>query len=731
MPCQKHWQCACGEGLKGNLVNMDMEYDLDSVSVESNRDTKKDNPFISKAQHFFESVYKKEIERLAEHYPQKRSLVVDFRELEKFDVELADELLDHPGYLLEACHEAIQNIDLPLLEAGEFKPRVRFRNLPKDRDKLIRNLSAEDLGTFISVEGIVRQITDVMPKLIVASWQCRHCGNTYDTPQDGPKVRQPAFCECRHRDFVLVPEKSQFVDYQKIQIQEPLEKLRGNEQAGTLDVYLSEDLVNRITAGDKTRFYGLLELLPSKEQKTVYGRVFIANYLEETQKEFEDLEITPEEETEIRELSKNPKIYELLIQSVAPSIYGHENVKEAIVLQMFGGARKSIPGNPQIRGNIHVLLIGDPGTGKSQMLQATKDIAPKSIYVAGKTTSGVGLTASAVKDDFGEGGWTLKAGALVLASGGMCMADELDKLDDEDRSAMHEAMEQGMISVAKAGIVTRFHTDTSVLAAANPKFSRFDSFTPFIDQINLAPSLISRFDLFFMIRDVLDRTKDEQISQHILKTQHAGELILQSKRKGKTIPKEQQEQIRSISTPPVPAELLRKFISFARQNVFPLLSTEASSLISDFYVGLRDQGKREGGTYAATHRQLEGLVRLSEASARVRLSDTIEKIDAERAIRLLKNSLEDVVKDPATGKIDFDIIASGQSMTQQTNLKKILSIIRSKASEMDMVPIADVIEEAKNQGIPDDRVRDLIDKLANQGDIYKPRHQFVKPTQHG
>ncbi len=688
-----------------------------------------ENPFTPKIQLFFETVYKKDIERLAGHYPQKRSLLIDFKELEKFDVELADQLLDNPDYLLEAFQSAIQAIDLPLLEAGEFKPRVRFSNFPKDRDIMIRHLSAEHLSKFISVEGVVRQITDVMPKLVSAAWQCRRCGNTYKTPQDGHKIRQPAFCECRHREFVLVPEQSVFVDYQKIEIQEPLEKLRGNEQAGTVSVYISEDLVNRITAGDKTRFYGILRLLASKENQVVYGRYLEVNNLEETQKEFEDLEISQEEEIQIRELSKDPKIYEKLVMSVAPGIYGHEIVKESIVLQMFGGMKKEIPGTPSIRGNVHILLIGDPGTGKSQILQATKDIAPKSIYVAGKTTSGVGLTASAVKDDFGEGGWTLKAGALVLASGGMCMADELDKLDNEDRSAMHEAMEQGRISVAKAGIVTRFNADASVLAAANPKFSRFDPFTPFIDQINLPASLISRFDLFFMIRDVLDRTKDEKIAQHILKTHQVGESILQYKKKGTKFGAEADENLAAISAPPVPSELMRKFISFARQNVFPRMELEAITLISDFYVNLRDQGKKEGGAYAATHRQLEGLVRLAEASARVRLCDTVEKQDAERAIRLLRASLEDVVKDPTTGKIDFDIIASGQSMSQQTNLRKVLSIIRAKASEMDMVPIGDVFEEAKAQGIDEDKTRELIDKLAHQGDIYRPRHQFLKPTQ--
>ncbi len=422
-----------------------------------------------------------------------------------------------------------------------------------------------------------------------------------------------------------------------------------------------------------------------------------------------------------------PEIYENLIKSIAPAIYGHERVKESIILQLFGGVKKYLPGNQTIRGNIHVLLVGDPGTGKSQILQSSHNIAPRSIYTAGKTTSGVGLTASAVKDDFGEGGWTLKAGALVLSSGGICMVDELDKMDAEDRSAMHEAMEQGMISVAKAGIVTRFKSDTSILAAANPKMSRFEQYTPFIEQINLPASLISRFDLFFMIKDVLDKTKDEAITAHILKTHKSGELISQYKKKGKAFQKHEQEEIDLISAPPVDPELLGKYISYTRQNIFPVMTKDAIQAIGDFYIGLRDIGRKDG-SYAATHRQLEGLVRLAEASARIRLFDTAKKEDAERAIKLVKASLSDVVTDPETGKIDYDIIMTGQTHTQVTNMRKILSIIRDKAAEMDNVPLQDVLNEAVAEGIDKERARDLIQKLEKNGELYRPRHNFLKPT---
>ncbi len=687
-----------------------------------------ENPFAEKFLSFFESQYKKEIEKLVESYPEKRSLNIDFALLQQFDYELADELIENPDYLLDAAHTAIEGIDIPALEIATFKPHVRFFNLPKDREPLVRDIGSKHLGKLIAVEGVVRQITQVQPKLLVANWRCRRCGNIYQIEQDKQQIRMPNFCECKHRDFELVEEQSEFVDSQRIQIQEPLEKLKGNEQPTPLDVYVADDLVNMISPGDKTRFVGVLRLYPPQSKKAVYGRFLEAIHLEETAKEFEEVEITEEEEKEIRRLAKSKDIYERLTRSIAPAIYGHDVVKETIALQLFGGVKKTLPGDQSIRGNLHVLLVGDPSTGKSQLLQAANNIAPKSIYTAGKTTSAVGLTASAVKDDFGEGGWTLKAGALVLSSGGTCMADELDKMDPEDRFALHEAMEQGMVSVAKAGIVTRFKADTSILAACNPKLSRFDQYTPFIEQINLPATLISRFDLFFMIRDVLDKTKDEAIAAHILRTHKSGEIISQYKKKGKALKKKEMEEIEAIAAPAIEPGLLGKYISYARQNIFPALCREAIAAISEFYVSLRDSGRKEG-SYAATHRQLEGLVRLGEASARVRLSDIVEKQDAERAIRLMRASLSDVVTDPETGKIDYDIIATGVTHTQVTNMKKILNMVKSKARDVDAVPVQDVLDEAESEGISKDKARDLIAKLERKGELYRPRHDVLKPTQ--
>ncbi len=708
-----------------------MDREERSVEREAEQETEQEeNPYVAKFVAFLESAYKKEIERLVQEYPEKRSINIDFKDLEEFDYELADELLDNPDNLLEAAELAAQLIEVPALDIEKFAPHLRFFNLPQDRQPLVRDVGSQYVNKLICVEGAIRQITDAMPKITVATWQCRRCGNTYNTPQDTHELKTPPFCECRHRDFTLVQEHSEFIDYQKVEIQEPLEKIKGNEQAAAVEIFLSDDLVHQVNAGQTVKFTGILRLRQPKGKETVFGRYIEAIHVNETDKEFDEFDILPEEAEEIKALAKDPKIYEKLTASIAPSIFGHDAVKESIILQMFGGVKKILPGDHSIRGNIHILLMGDPGTGKSQLLTATDKLAPKSIYTAGRTTSGIGLTAAAVKDDFGEGGWTLKAGALVLSSGGMCMADELDKMSPDDRVALHEAMEQGMVSVAKAGIVTRFKADTTILAAANPKHNRFDPYTPFSEQINMPPSLISRFDLFFMIKDVLDRTKDEQISKHILESHHAGEIIVQNRKKGKKISAEQQQLIDERVKPAIDADLLKRYISYARQNTFPVMIKDSIKAIGDFYMELRDIGRKEG-SYAATHRQLEGLVRISEASAKVRLSDTVELEDAERAIRLVKTCLEETVTDPETGKIDYDIIASGQTHTQMTNLKKVLDIVKGimREGELDAAPIEQVIEEVGAAGIEKDKVHDLIEKLVKKGDLYRPRHKFLKPVQ--
>ncbi|NPA86857.1 MAG: minichromosome maintenance protein MCM, partial [Candidatus Diapherotrites archaeon] len=465
-------------------------------------DVTSNEELVQKAEQFLRIYHMDDLVEISKNYPKKRRLLIDYAKLAQFDFNMADEFLENPDYYRELFEYAAQRIEIPGAPK-DMVIRVGIKNVPSVRKVLIRDLSSEFIGKIIVVEGIVREVTDVMPRIKVAVWACKACGNQVPVVQEGPSLKKPLSCPfCGKRDFELLEEKSKYTDFQKIRIQEPLEYLRGGEQSRHIAIYLEDDLVNRTAPGERILVTGVLRIKKTQGRSTVQDKYVEALFIESVQKEFEELEPSPEELRIIKELASDPDIYNKLVASIAPAIKGHEKVKEAIALQLFGGVKKTLPDGTRIRGNIHILLLGDPGTGKSQMLEYAARLAPKSFYVAGKTVTGAGLTASAERDEFGEGGWVIKAGVLVLASGGLAAIDEFDKIDPKERQALHEAMEQQTVSVAKAGIVTRFKAETSILAAANPKFGRFSDDEPILNQISIEPTILNRFDLMFVIREV-------------------------------------------------------------------------------------------------------------------------------------------------------------------------------------------------------------------------------------
>jgi len=708
------------------MVDIDLEKELNEFDIKESKSILVDE-YVDLFIDFFEDVYKKEIEQLASNYPTKKSLDIDYKKLEDFDLNLAERLLSSPGIIFEAANVAIKKIDLGILDSeieDNFEPIVRFFNLPEEYRVSIREVGSEHLTDLVSVEGTIRVITEKLEKLTQAYYICRKCSTPVVLSQKTQQLVKPVMCnECKSREFDLDLEQSKFIDYQKIQIQEPLENLKGSEQASNIDVYLSDDLVNRCSAGDKIIVTGTLKLRPPKGDINIFSRYLVANHIEKIDQEYEELKISYEEEQDIKALSKKEDVYQLLSKSVAPNIFGHEVVKEAVTLQMFGGVKKEIA-KQKFRGNIHILLVGDPSTGKSKILEYANILAPKSIYVAGKTVSGAGLTVSAVKDEYGEGGWTLKAGAIILASGGIAMIDEFDKIGADDRSSLHEAMAQATVSVSKAGLYSKFRADTSVLAAANPKYNRFDPYKNPLEQIDLPFSLLSRFDLYFVIPDLLDRQMDSDIAKHVLRTQELAEKL---SGRDKTISKEELNDIEKEILPSIDPNLFKKFVAFARQNIRPVLSKEASDIILKYYVELRDLG-RKNRSFTATPRQLEGFIRLSEASAKIKLKKTIDAEDAQRAIRIFKTSLEQVAMDKETGKIDIDILQTGQSQSERNFVKVVLKYLKDLSSK-DPITTKEFIDFTTKEGHDKDKVMDAISKLKKIGDIYEPRSGLLKATE--
>ncbi|QFU81928.1 LAGLIDADG family homing endonuclease [Natronorubrum aibiense] len=1163
---------------------------------------------VDSFEQFFRNYYDNDIKQLAQRYPnEQRSLRVDWQDLYRFDPDLADDFLNQPEQLQRYAEEALRLYDLPI-DVSLGQAHVRIYNLPETESPEIRDIRARDMNSLVQVHGIVRKATDVRPKIEEAAFECQLCGTLNRIPQSSGDFQEPHECQgCeRQGPFKVNFDQSEFVDSQKLRMQESPEGLRGGETPQSLDVHIEDDITGEVTPGDHVSATGVLRLEQQgndQEKSPVFDFYMEGMSVDIDEEQFEDMDITDEDKEEIVRLSSSEDIYEQMVASIAPSIYGYEQEKLAMILQLFSGVTKQLPDGSRIRGDLHMLLIGDPGTGKcvhgdtkitladgrnvpireivesnledpkpiddgwydeidfnipslqddgsiapqratkvwkreapnqmyrirtssgrelevtpshplfvqndgqlkpviaddlttgqfiaaprtltvdgndtlnvdfrqsrspnavqldlpgqwtpslarligyiiaegyvqqrddntgfvsitnndrevlddatdalkklglnttervpheskdayellcsagefvsflkvlepcilqssseqcvpdsifeasatikseflkafiegeghvsesqreltvasisrnlledvrtlllsvgirsqlherqnssyrlrisgneferyvskvgfitqrkqqaaeqyagtmrntnrdvipdigselrrireslsltqaecglprstyqhyergsrnpsresfekvvatfkdalsaeeapsedgvladggslkrslntleqfvegdvcweriecvnsvepdydwvydlevegthnyisngvishnSQMLGYIKNIAPRAVYTSGKGSSSAGLTAAAVRDDFGDGQqWTLEAGALVLADQGIAAVDELDKMRSEDRSAMHEALEQQKISVSKAGINATLKSRCSLLGAANPKYGRFDHYEPISEQIDLEPALVSRFDLIFTVTDDPDEEKDRNLAEHILTTNYAGELTTQREQMTSIdVSNEEIEEMTGQVDPEIDAELLRKYIAYAKQNCHPRMTEAAREAIRDFYVDLRLKGTDEDAPIPVTARKLEALVRLSEASARVRLSDTVEQHDAERVIEIVRSCLQDIGVDPETGEFDADIVEAGTSKSQRDRIKNIKQLISDIEEEYDDgAPVDIVLDRAEEIGMDHSKAEHEIEKLKQKGEVYEPSTDNLRTT---
>jgi replicative DNA helicase Mcm len=668
----------------------------------------------------------------ANRYPDERSVVLKFSDINAIDPELAIMLLDYPTESLEAAQEAMRSV-LPEELERKVSLNLRITGLPEDVRVDIRNLRSAHLGKFLSIEGLVRKATEVRPKLIEAVFRCLRCDARLRIAQDAQMLKEPLQCYTEQGGcgrtagatrFILMQDESVYIDSQKIEIQESPEGLRGGAQPERLEAFLQDDITGKVSPGDRIILNGILigmQRTGAGPKSTLFNIALQVNSLEYREHEYDEIEITEEDVEKIKEMASSGDVIRDISNSISPTIYGFEVEKEAFALQLFGGVPKVMDDGTRIRGDIHILLVGDPGLAKSQLLRYMAELAPRGIYTSGKSSSAAGLTAAAVKDEFGEGRWTLEAGALVLADKGVACVDELDKMSDYDRSAMHQIMESQIITVAKAGITATLQARCSILGAANPKEGRFIAEEAIASQIDLPPALLSRFDLIFPLLDKPNRVQDRNIASHILKAHRVGEMM-----KNETIPQglgeEKLRKERESVMPRFDRTMLRKYISYAKR-INPVMDDDAMVAIMEEYLRIRGMGEGDTASVPITARQLEAYVRLAEASARGRLSPKVEKQDAERAIRIVNYYLSKV----AYGKEGYDIdrITGATNRSTQVKARTLMNIISDEGGK-DGIEMEALKSRAQEFGISEEELDDLITKLSEDSLIYQVKNGVYK-----
>ncbi|MGB0653425.1 MAG: minichromosome maintenance protein MCM [Thermoplasmatota archaeon] len=686
--------------------------------------TVQDATLSAKWDAFFQEL-QAQVDQVALDYPETRSLVVPFNDVQLRDPDLADYLLQRPSHALRVGNNVLAQMDVPVV--GQ-KPRLNLRitGLPESARLLPRALRSEHLGKLLALEGLVKKVTEVRPMMLEAAFECKFCGNYLHVVQEEEFVQEPVQCDACEKTgpWKLREEESRYIDHQKVEIQESPEGLRGGEQPERLTIYLKDDLVHQVAPGDRVCLNGVLTTQARRQgqlKRTEFNKLLNGLSVEVQQQEFEEINLEPEDEELILQLSQDPMIYERLRASFAPTIQGMGEVKDALILSLFGGLAKHYKDGSRTRGDIHVMLVGDPGVAKSQLLRYLSKLAPRSVYTSGKASTAAGLTAAAVKDDFGEGQWTLEAGALVLADMGVVCIDELDKMSSQDQSSMHQAMEQQEISVAKAGISATLKSRCAVIGAANPKLGRFDEYESLHGQIDMPPALLSRFDLIFALTDKPNRDKDSDLASFILKTHQAGEV--REHRAAHPTGRyslEDEESMMARIEPDLEAEVFRKYVAYAKRNIVPVLTDEALEHLQQYYVDFRNQS---GDSIPFTARQLEAFVRLTEASARVRLSQEATLEDAKRALHIVEFYMNSVGVDRETGNFDIDVIATGVSSSQHDRMRIVQTIVRelSDVSDEGMAREEEIVAEAARRGLAADAVKKSLEMGLRNGTFYQKR----------
>ena len=660
------------------------------------------------------------VEQIDQMMPKhSKYIVVDYNDLVSVPT-IESKFIESPDEILIAFSKAIKEIlqeRFPeYARKIEHDIRARIANFPAERS--LRQINSEVITKMTSVSGMVVRASEVKPLAKELTYKCLDKHISKFTLLDGMSLDKAVKCQspkCPYTNLAIVAEESRFIDFQIVRLQELPEDLPPGQLPHYVNVSMKQDLVDYARPGDRIVLTGIVRIEQERvsgvkqSESALYRLRMDGNNIEfiggrgiKGSRRTEREEISPDEQKIIRTLSKNPDIYDRLIASFAPHIRGHELFKEAILLLIVGSTQRALSDGSKVRGDINVFLVGDPGTAKSEMLKFCARIAPRGLYTSGRGSTAAGLTAAVVRD--ASGIFMLEAGAVVLGDQGLVCIDEFDKMRPEDRSALHEVMEQQSASIAKGGIVATLNARTSILAAANPMFGKYDPFKNLTENVNLPIPLLTRFDLVFVVRDIPHEEKDRQIAQHIL-SQHGTSG--------------------TDTTSLIDVDILTKYLAYAKRND-PVLTKEAENKIMEFYLKMRSvEGEDKEKMITITPRQLEGLIRLSTARARILLKNQVEEDDADRAIYLFNEMLKNAGIDVNTGKIDIGVL-QGRPRSEVSKLATFMEILKSLEGE----PQSPVLEQTfvdelvKSEKFNEEEARNYIRRMVRDATIYesKPGH---------
>ncbi|KAI4468321.1 dna replication licensing factor mcm family member [Holotrichia oblita] len=685
-----------------------------------------------------EPLYLQKLEEI--HTLEEPFLNVNCNHLETFDEGLYRQLICYPQEVIPTFDMTVNEMFYERYPAAVLEHQIQVRPFNVEKTRNMRSLNPEDIDQLITICGMVIRTSNIIPEMREAFFKCIVCSFTTVVEIDRGRITEPTLCtNCNtNHCFTLIHNRSQFTDKQLVKLQESpvrdcnifnykhhdnfatktifllTDDMPAGQTPHTVVLFAHNDLVDTVSPGDRVTVTGIYRAQPiqvnprMRNIRSVYKtHIDVLHFRKVDQKRLYEEEdgkdhcFPPERVELLQILAQKPDIYDRLARAIAPSIYENEDIKKGILLQLFGGTKKTFvtSGRTNFRAEINILLCGDPGTSKSQLLQYVYNLVPRSQYTSGKGSSAVGLTAYVTKDTETRQ-LVLQTGALVLADNGICSIDEFDKMNDSTRSVLHEVMEQQTLSIAKAGIICQLNARTSILAAANPNESQWNKNKTIIENVQLPHTLLSRFDLIFLILDPQNELFDKRLAKHLVS------LYYRTR-------EQEEDEILDMS-------ILRDYIAYAKEHIHPKLGEEASQRLIQAYVDMRKVGSGRG-QISAYPRQLESLIRLAEAHAKVRFSQTVTVDDVEEAYRLHREALKQSATDPLSGKIDVGILTTGLSSAARKRRVELAQSVKKLIEAKGKVPTINYqklfteVKEGSNLMVTREQFEDALKDLQDDG----------------